>query len=194
MLECRRVRWSSRQGTGIGKTLAYLVPAILSGQRVIISTGTKTLQDQLFFRDLPMVRETALGESIKPALLKGSAPTTLCLHRMTLARTDGTPAQPRGSRGARGRHGLVGTERSMGTSPWLRTSAEESGLLPLVTSTADNCLGSECPQFDDCHVARARREAQDADIVVVNHHLLFADMAIKQTGFGEVLPGAALPS
>jgi len=175
-------------GTGIGKTLAYLVPVLLSGQRTIVSTGTKTLQDQLFFRDLPLVRET-LGLSVQPALLKGRA-NYLCLHRMQLARTDGRlPTRE-----------AVGELEAL--SDWSARTvdgdlsiagvvSEDSGLLPLVTSTTDNCLGSECPQFEDCFVARARREAQQADVVVVNHHLLFADMAIKQSGFGEVLPGAA---
>jgi len=175
-------------GTGIGKTLAYLVPVLLSGERTIISTGTKTLQDQLFFRDLPLVRET-LGLSVQPALLKGRA-NYLCLHRMQLARTDGRLPS---------REAVAELER---LSEWSARTvdgdlsiagvvSEDSGLLPLVTSTADNCLGSECPQFEECFVARARREAQQADVVVVNHHLLFADMAIKQSGFGEVLPGAA---
>jgi ATP-dependent DNA helicase DinG len=175
-------------GTGIGKTLAYLVPAILSGERVIISTGTKTLQDQLYFRDLPLVRE-ALGESIKPALLKGRA-NYLCLHRMTMARAEGRLP----SRQAVTELEAVldwSAQTADGDLSLAAVVSEESGLLPLVTSTADNCLGSECPQIEDCHVARARREAQDADIVVVNHHLLFADMAIKQSGFGEVLPGAS---
>jgi ATP-dependent DNA helicase DinG len=175
-------------GTGIGKTLAYLVPAMLSGDRVIISTGTKTLQDQLFFRDLPMVRET-LGLALKPALLKGRA-NYLCLHRMTIARTEGRLPS---------REAVVELEavhdwsaRTVdGDLSIAGVVTDESGLMPFVTSTADNCLGSDCPQFDDCYVARARNEARDADIVVVNHHLLFADMAIKQSGFGEVLPGAA---
>jgi len=175
-------------GTGIGKTLAYLVPAMLSGERVIISTGTKNLQDQLFFRDLPLVRE-ALGLALKPALLKGRA-NYLCLHRMMIARTEGRlpsreavleleAVQDWSSRTVDGDLSIAGV------------ITEESGLMPFVTSTTDNCLGGDCPQFEDCHVARARNEAQGADIVVVNHHLLFADMAIKQSGFGEVLPGAA---
>jgi ATP-dependent DNA helicase DinG len=175
-------------GTGIGKTLAYLVPVILSGERVIISTGTKTLQDQLFFRDLPLVREV-LGVSIKPALLKGRA-NYLCLHRMTMARAEGRLP----SREAVAELEAVADWSARTVDGDLSLAAvvsEESGLLPLVTSSTENCLGSECPQFEDCHVARARRAAQDADIVVVNHHLLFADMAIKQRGFGEVLPGAA---
>ncbi len=175
-------------GTGIGKTLAYLVPAILSGERVIISTGTKNLQDQLFFRDLPLVRE-ALGVSIKTALLKGRA-NYLCLHRMMMARADGR--LPSKEAVAELEAVIDWSAKTVDGDLSISSAVtEESGLLPLVTSTADNCLGSECPQFEECFVAMARREAQDADIVVVNHHLLFADMAIKQSGFGEVLPGAS---
>ncbi len=174
-------------GTGIGKTLAYLVPALTSGEKTIISTGTKTLQDQLFFRDLPLVRE-ALDSSVTTALLKGRA-NYLCLHRMHTARTEGRlPSRDAVHEleavvdwAARTRDGDLSIAGVV---------SEESGLMPFVTSTADNCLGSECPEFEDCFVAKARREAQEADIVVVNHHLLFADMAIKQSGFGEVLPGA----
>ena len=175
-------------GTGIGKTLAYLVPALLSGERVIVSTGTKTLQDQLFFRDLPMVCE-ALGLSIKPALLKGRG-NYLCLHRMMIARTEGRLP----SREAVTELEAVMDWSALTTDGDLSIAGvltEDSGLMPFVTSTAENCLGGECPQFENCHVAKARSEAQDADVVVVNHHLLFADMAIKQSGFGEVLPGAS---
>lgn len=175
-------------GTGIGKTLAYLVPALLNGERTIISTGTKTLQDQLFFRDIPLVTRT-LGVSRRVALLKGRA-NYLCLHRMDLARSEGrlptraavTELEGLVSWSARTRDGDLSIADVL---------TEESGLLPLVTSTADNCLGSECPRFEECFVAQARAQAQKADVVVVNHHLLFADMAIKQSGFGEVLPGAA---
>ncbi|MDT8320039.1 MAG: ATP-dependent DNA helicase [Xanthomonadales bacterium] len=175
-------------GTGIGKTLAYLVPALLSGERVIISTGTKTLQDQLYFRDLPLVRE-ALDVKVKAALLKGRA-NYLCLHRMQTARSDGRLPS---------RESVTELEAVLDWSAQTYDGdlsnagvvSDDSGLLPLVTSTTDNCLGAECPEFENCFVARARREAQDADIVVVNHHLLFADMAIKQSGFGEVLPGAS---
>jgi ATP-dependent DNA helicase DinG len=175
-------------GTGIGKTLAYLVPALLSGERVIVSTGTKTLQDQLFFRDLPMVKET-LGLSVKPALLKGRA-NYLCLHRMGIARTEGRLP----NREAVAELEAVSDWSARTVDGDLSSSGvlgEDSALLPLVTSTTENCLGADCPRFEDCYVARARKEAQDADVVVVNHHLLFADMAIKQSGFGEVLPGAA---
>lgn len=175
-------------GTGIGKTLAYLVPALLSGERVIVSTGTKTLQDQLFFRDIPLVR-SALGVSVRPALLKGRA-NYLCLHRMHIARTEGR--LPSREAVAELESVLEWAARTPdGDLSNAAGISEDSGLLPLVTSTMDNCLGAECPEFEDCFVAKARREAQDADVVVVNHHLLFADMAIKQSGFGEVLPGAS---
>ena len=174
-------------GTGIGKTLAYLVPALTSGERTIISTGTKTLQDQLYFRDLPLVRE-ALESSVTTALLKGRG-NYLCLHRMQMARTEGRLPS---------RDAVHELEAVMGWAAQTKDGdlsiagevSEESGLMPFVTSTFDNCLGSACPEFEECFVTRARREAQEADIVVVNHHLLFADMAIKQRGFGEVLPGA----
>lgn len=175
-------------GTGIGKTLAYLVPAINSGQRCIVSTGTKTLQDQLYFRDLPLVVK-ALGLKVKTALLKGRA-NYLCLHRMDLAINDGRlPSREAVTELAAVRAWSDRTkDGDLSITPVI---SEASGLLPLVTSTPDNCLGAECPRFEDCFVAHARRKAQDADVVVVNHHLLFADMAIKQSGFGEVLPGAS---
>jgi len=176
-------------GTGIGKTLSYLVPVLKGRERTIISTGTKTLQDQLFFRDLPMVKQ-ALGSTLKTALLKGRA-NYLCLYRMEQARKDGRLPS---------RESISELEA---IRQWAPTSmdgdlsvssviAEDSELWPLVTSTTDNCLGSDCPDFEGCFVFRARREAQEADVVVVNHHLLFADMAIKHAGFGEVLPGAAV--
>jgi ATP-dependent DNA helicase DinG len=175
-------------GTGIGKTLAYLVPALLSGERVIISTGTKTLQDQLYFRDLPLVIG-ALDITVRPTLLKGRS-NYLCLHRLGIARSEGRLPS---------REAVAELEALMEWSS--RTAdgdlsiadvvSEDSGLHPLVTSTAENCLGSDCPLLEECFVARARQQAQEADVVVVNHHLLFADMAIKHSGFGEVLPGAA---
>jgi ATP-dependent DNA helicase DinG len=176
-------------GTGIGKTLAYLVPVLRSRQRTIISTGTKTLQDQLYFRDLPLVK-IALGSTLKTALLKGRA-NYLCLYRMEQARKDGMLPS---------RDSIAELEAIRQWAPVTGDGdlsnaaviAEDSELWPMVTSTADNCLGSDCPDFEACFVAQARREAQEADVVVVNHHLLFADMAIKHSGFGEVLPGASV--
>ena len=174
-------------GTGTGKTYAYLVPALLSGERVIVSTGTKALQDQLYFRDLPKVR-SVLGARLKTALLKGRA-NYLCLYRLDQTVREGASfdhtqaSQLAAIRAwsARTRHG---DRMELAEVP------EESPMWPRVTSTPENCLGVECPFFDDCHVVKARREAQEADLVVVNHHLLFADLALKQEGFGEILPGA----
>lgn len=174
-------------GTGIGKTLSYLVPAVQSGQRVIVSTGTKNLQDQLYFRDLPVVL-SALGGGLKSALLKGRS-NYLCLYRMERSRESGELPSKQAVSELEAVYEWSGRTTD-GDLSLATVISDDSGLWPFVTSTPDNCLGTECPRYDDCHVALARKNAQDADIVVVNHHLLFADMAIKQSGFGEVLPGA----
>lgn len=175
-------------GTGTGKTYAYLVPALLSGQRVIVSTGTKALQDQLYHRDLPKVRE-ALGLGLRTALLKGRS-NYLCLQRTELAK--GAPVFS-------GREQIAQFERIVQWSKRTRRGdlaeiedlPEDSPIRGLVTSTVENCLGSECPFWSDCFVVKARAEAQAADLVVINHHLLLADLAIKEEGFGEILPGAS---
>ena len=174
-------------GTGTGKTFAYLVPALRSGKRVIVSTGTKTLQDQLFHRDLPRVRET-IGARLKTSLLKGRA-NYLCLHRTEQTAKDGRLAS---REQAAHLHAIRAWAQRTGSGDRgeFAEVPEDSPLWPRVTSTAENCLGAECPQFNDCFVVKARRAAQEADLVVVNHHLLFADLAIKQEGFGEILPGA----
>ncbi len=174
-------------GTGTGKTFAYLVPALLSGQKVIISTGTKNLQDQLFHKDLPLVRQ-ALGVPVEVALLKGRA-NYLCLHRMELALTEGQFRSRSEVTDLQRVREWSGRTRS-GDIAELTELAEDAPLWPQVTSTGDNCLGSECARYDDCHLTLARRRAQEADVLVVNHHLLFADMALKGEGFGELLPGA----
>jgi ATP-dependent DNA helicase DinG len=174
-------------GTGTGKTFAYLVPALVSGRRVIISTGTKALQDQLFFRDLPRVR-SVLDARVKASLLKGRA-NYLCLYRLDQTVREGSfTSREQAKQLATIRAWSARTRR--GDRMELAEVPEESPLWPRVTSTPENCLGSECPFFDDCHVVKARREAAEADIVVVNHHLLLADLALKQEGFGEILPGA----
>jgi ATP-dependent DNA helicase DinG len=174
-------------GTGTGKTYAYLVPALLSGKRVIISTGTRALQDQLYHRDLPRVRD-ALGIGLRSALLKGRA-NYLCLYR-----TDQAKGETRfGGReqAAQFHRVLAWSQRTQrGDLAELVDFPEDSPLWPQVTSTTENCLGSECPFWDECFVVKARAEAQAADVVVVNHHLLLADLALKQEGFGEILPGA----
>ena len=175
-------------GTGTGKTYAYLVPALLSGQRVIVSTGTKALQDQLYHRDLPRVRE-ALGLGLRTALLKGRS-NYLCLQRTELAK--GAPVFS-------GREQIAQFERIVAWGKRTRRGdlaeiadlPEDSPIRGLVTSTVENCLGSECPFWQDCFVVKARAEAQAADLVVINHHLLLADLAIKEEGFGEILPGAS---
>src|ERR1051325_6763799 len=174
-------------GTGTGKTYAYLVPALLSGERVIISTGAKALQDQLYFRDLPEVR-SVLGAGLKTALLKGRA-NYLCLYRLDQTVREGASFdRVQASQLAAIRAWSARTRQ--GDRMELADVPEESPMWPRVTSTPENCIGVECPFFDDCHVVKARREAQEADLVVVNHHLLFADLALKQEGFGEILPGA----
>ncbi|MDH3747809.1 MAG: ATP-dependent DNA helicase, partial [Gammaproteobacteria bacterium] len=170
-------------GTGTGKTFAYLLPAMQSGQKTIISTGTKALQDQLFHRDLPLISK-AIGQPCKTALLKGRA-NYLCLHR--LEQLDDIPAAIADDvhQVREWRHRTTSGDRAE-----LTDVAEDSAVWPYVTSTADNCLGQKCPQYTECHVVKARREAQEADLVVVNHHLLLADLAMKEEGFVEFLPGA----
>ena len=175
-------------GTGTGKTFAYLVPVLLSGRQTILSTGTRTLQDQLFHRDLPMVA-SALGRPATVALLKGRS-NYLCRHRLELTETmPGLPGiePPDGRMLARIRKWSQTTRTGdLSELPSLRDTDPAWGA---VTSTRENCLGTECPQFGRCHVVAARREAQSADVVVVNHHLLLADLAMKDEGFGELLPG-----
>jgi ATP-dependent DNA helicase DinG len=173
-------------GTGTGKTFAYLVPALRSGRKTIVSTATKALQDQLFHRDLPLLRQ-ALASPGKVALLKGRQ-NYLCHLRLERAGGAAELGPRRQALLARLRevaeHGASGDLEAV---PELDDDAE---LRYLVTSTTDNCLGQECPHLDACFVLRARRAAADADLVVVNHHLLFADMALKVGGFAELLPMA----
>ncbi len=172
-------------GTGVGKTFSYLVPALLSGERVLLSTATKTLQDQLFGRDLPRLVQ-ALGLPVRTALLKGRA-SYLCLHRMELARTEGSLPDRTSLRSLAKIEEWAVVTRT-GDLAELPGLDERSPLIPLVTSTRDNCLGSQCPKFHACHVNRARREALAADVVVINHHLFFADLAVRESGMAELLP------
>ncbi len=173
-------------GTGTGKTFAYLVPAILSGRKVLISTGTKNLQDQLFHRDLPLVRQ-ALGVPVRVALLKGRS-NYLCRHRLGLALAEPAGMDPEMRRLLRQvEDWSKGTRRGdIAELP----IPEDAPVWPAVTSTSDNCIGQSCPDWQLCHLVAARREAQAADLVVVNHHLFCADLALKDEGFGEILPGA----
>ena len=170
-------------GTGTGKTFAYLLPAMMSGRKTIISTGTKALQDQLYHRDLPLISK-AIGRPIKTALLKGRA-NYLCLHRLEQI-DEYSPALVDDLNKIREWR----YRTSSGDRAELTDVAEDSPVWPLVTSTADNCLGQKCPLYSECHVAKARRGAQEADLVVVNHHLLLADLAMKEEGFVEFLPDA----
>jgi ATP-dependent DNA helicase DinG len=175
----------AESGTGTGKTYAYLVPVLLSGKKVLISTGTKNLQDQLFRRDLPRIRE-ALGVPVTVALLKGRA-NYLCLHRFERAVGDGLMNRRATAQFTR-LHEWARSTRS-GDIAEVKDIAEDSELWPQVTSTPENCLGGNCSHYDDCHVNRARREALAAEVVVVNHHLFFADLALREEGFGQLLPG-----
>lgn len=172
-------------GTGVGKTFAYLVPALLSGERVLLSTATKALQDQLFSRDLPLLAEV-LGLPVRMALLKGRV-SYLCLHRMELARQDISAREPGVAR-VLSKVEEWSRRTQAGDLAELTGLDERSPVLPLVTSTRENCLGSACPKFRECHVHQARREALAADIVVINHHLFFADVAVRESGMAELLP------
>ena len=176
-------------GTGTGKTFAYLVPALTSGRRVIISTGTKALQDQLFHRDLPAIC-AALGRPVRVALLKGRA-NYLCRHRLEVAEQQAyTRGLKREVATALPKVRAWSHTTRKGDIAELSNLGEQDPVWPWVTSTRENCLGAECPQFDDCFVLAARREAQAADILVVNHYLLMADLVLKEEGFGDLLPGA----
>ena len=183
-------------GTGTGKTFAYLVPALLSGARVLISTGTRTLQDQLYSKDLPLV-SAALGRPARVALLKGRA-NYLCRYRLAAAQGAGEQLAMIGGEAAGSRASRAMLTRIVRWAHTTRSGdlAEVGGLSdshpvwPQVTSTRETCLGVRCPEISRCHVALARREALDADIVIVNHHLLLADLALKEDGFGDLLGSA----
>ncbi len=172
-------------GTGTGKTFAYLVPALLSGGKVIISTGTKTLQDQLFGRDIPTVRD-ALRVPVTVALLKGRA-NYVCHHHLERAKNDGRlPTRDDVMFLARiesfARISITGDRADCAEVP------ENAGVWPLVTSTRDNCLGSQCEHYDKCFVMKARKQALESDVVVVNHHLFFADVMLREESVAELLP------
>lgn len=180
-----RVPLVAEAGTGVGKTFAYLVPTLLSGARALVSTATKSLQDQLFLRDLPRLRD-ALQLPVSVALLKGRA-SYLCLHRMQQARQ--LPSLPdRWAARTLAKVEQWAQRTTSGDLAELVGLDERSSVIPLVTSSRENCLGAECPEFRQCHVLKARREAMTADLVVVNHHLFFADMALRDTGMAELLP------
>lgn len=173
-------------GTGTGKTYAYLIPCLLSGKKAVISTATKTLQDQLFQKDLPMLVR-ALGLSVRVQNLKGRA-NYICRYRVDLHAEEGRFADPRCV------HEILHIREKVaqlkeGERTELPEINEESSVWPYVTSTVENCLGSECSHYQDCFLVKARKRAMDADIIVINHHLYFADSRLKEEGFGELLPG-----
>jgi ATP-dependent DNA helicase DinG len=172
-------------GTGTGKTFAYLVPALASGGKVIISTGTKTLQDQLFQRDLPMVRD-ALKAPATIALLKGRA-NYVCHYHLERARQEGRFLSREDAGHIQAIARFARTTRS-GDKAECADVPEDSSAWLAATSTRDNCLGQECPNAKECFVTAARREAQAADVVVVNHHLFFADVMLRDEGLAELLP------
>ena len=172
-------------GTGTGKTLAYLVPAILSRQRVLISTGTKNLQEQIFFKDIPALRE-ALGVPFTATYMKGRA-NYLCLHRLDQL-TDGVRTAPAA-------HDVFlpiirewSARTETGDRAELEDLPEDLPFWNEVSATAETCLGTECPRYDDCFVTRMRQRAAASDVVIVNHHLLCADAAVRQSAYGEVIP------
>lgn len=173
-------------GTGTGKTFAYLIPCLLSGKKALISTATKTLQDQLFQKDLPLLVR-ALGLSVRVQNLKGRA-NYICRYRTKLHTEEGRFINPQCVNDILKVHEklplLTAGERSE-----LPEISEDSPAWPFVTSTADNCLGGECQFYQDCFLVKARKRAMEADIVVINHHLFFADSRLKEEGFGELLPG-----
>ncbi len=170
-------------GTGVGKTFAYLVPTLLSGARTLLSTATKSLQDQLFLRDLPRLRD-ALALPVSLALLKGRA-SYLCLHRLGQARQS-LPDRSTTRTLARIEQWAAAT--TSGDLAEIDGLDDRSPAIPLVTSTRENCLGPDCPEYRNCHVMKARRDAMAADVVVVNHHLFFADMVLRDSGVAELLP------
>lgn len=190
-------------GTGTGKTFAYLIPSLLSGKKIIVSTGTKNLQDQLFQSDLPRVKK-ALKSNAQVALLKGRS-NYLCIHRLEqhYQELNQPPSVSRVK--AKAQTGFGSDRRVLQdivkVRKWSQSTisgdigevtelAQDSPVFPFVSSTVDNCLAKDCPHIESCYLVDARKKALEADIVVVNHHLFFADMALKDTGFGELIPSA----
>ena len=190
-------------GTGTGKTLAYLIPAILSRQRVLVSTGTKNLQEQIYFKDIPALRAT-LGIPFTATCMKGRS-NYLCLHRLdqleeSLSAPGGQGTQPGIFPGSAAdpavnvflpiiRDWSKTTE--IGDRAELTDLPEDVAVWNDVSATAETCLGTECPRYDDCFVTRMRQRAAASDVVIVNHHLLCADAAVRQNAFGEVIPACA---
>ncbi|WP_046005227.1 ATP-dependent DNA helicase [Pseudoalteromonas rubra] len=174
-------------GTGTGKTFAYLVPALLNDKKVIISTGSKALQEQLYHRDLPELLK-ALGKGRKVALLKGRA-NYLCTYRLN-EHVAHVPSDDPDVMHQLAMVAKFATETQSGDLADCVGIEEDAKVLPYVNSTADNCLGKDCPDFSECYIRKARIKAAEADLVVINHHLFFADMSVKESGFAELMPTA----
>jgi ATP-dependent DNA helicase DinG len=172
-------------GTGTGKTLAYLVPAILSRKRVLVSTGTKNLQEQIFFKDLPVLKDT-LGVPFTAAYMKGRG-NYLCLHRFD-ALKDASAVQTWDERATITMIDEWSRQTETGDRAEMEDLPEDFDLWPEIAATSENCLGAECPRFNDCFVTRMRQRAAESDVVIVNHHLLCADASVRQSAFGEVIP------
>ena len=184
-------------GTGTGKTIAYLIPAILSGKRVLVSTGTKNLQEQIVDKDLPVLTRV-LDRPFTATVMKGRS-NYLCLHRYQAMRSGGLPRQQR--LGGFGHPGTEVDERILlpilerwvartttGDRAELRDLPEDLPIWSELSASAENCLGTTCPQFNECYVTQMRQRAADSDLVIVNHHLLFADAAVRQGNYGAVIP------
>src|SRR4051812_20682574 len=178
-------------GTGTGKTLAYLVPAILNRERVLISTGTKTLQEQIYFKDIPALRD-ALGIPFTAAYMKGRA-NYLCLHRLDQLHdpNDGSAAPLAANDVFLPIIREWSARTETGDRAELDELPEDIAFWNEVSATAETCLGTECPRYDDCFVTKMRQRAAAADVVIVNHHLLCADAAVRKNAFGEVIPACA---
>ena len=172
-------------GTGTGKTLAYLVPAILSRERVLVSTGTKNLQEQIYFKDLPVLKQT-LGVPFTATYMKGRG-NYLCLHRFDTLK-DGAAIQSREDLRAIELIDAWSRRTPTGDRAEIEDLPEDLPFWPDVAATSENCIGAECPRFTDCFVTKMRQRAAEADLVIVNHHLLCADASVRQSTFGEVIP------
>ena len=174
-------------GTGTGKTLAYLVPAILSGRRVLISTGTKNLQDQIFHKDLPDLRR-ALGVDFRATYMKGRG-NYLCLHRFAAARAEAASSLlPLAARSVLDQLAEWADHTKTGDRSEIEDLPDNLPVWNDVAATSENCIGTECPAYQECFVTRMRQQAAESDLVIVNHHLLCADAAVRQSTYGEVIP------
>ena len=176
-------------GTGTGKTLAYLVPAILSRHRVLISTGTKQLQDQVYYKDLPALRE-ALGVDFTATYMKGRG-NYLCLHRFDAYRTDDTLLRTTADEGYVEDIAEWARQTETGDRTEIEDLPDDLPFWGEISASSENCIGTDCPQHQECFVTRMRQRAAESDLVIVNHHLLCADAAVRQSAYGEVIPACA---